>query len=270
MIHVCIAREHGLPSDEVAERVAELLGLVFVDKAALEADLKAAGLDPGNLARYDEKKPGFWASLSLERDAYFHHLRRCILARAAKAPSVFLGRGAGAVLKPVPGVLRARLCAPAAYRANAVATKHGFDLRYAERYIEARDKEREGFHRFYFGMDWRDPSAYDISVNLERFDQARAAEAIVAAAKLMGDAEGGEDRVRDLLLAEDVLGELQFKQKLQIHFLECSCDQGKASLRGICASPELSARAKAAALGVPGVTEVIDEIQIVHEYPVLP
>ena len=78
MAIITISRKIASYGDETALALAKLLGYEFIDKKTLEHDLLQCGISEASLKHYDEKKPGFWASLSRNRDEYFDYLREIV------------------------------------------------------------------------------------------------------------------------------------------------------------------------------------------------
>lgn len=111
MAIITISRQIASYGDETALELAKSLGYTFIDKKDLEKELLDKGISKESLAHYDERKPGFWASLSRNRDAYFDYLREIVYGYALKGNSIFIGRGGFALLREIPGCYAVRLVA---------------------------------------------------------------------------------------------------------------------------------------------------------------
>jgi len=83
---------------------------------------------------------------------------------ACKGRVVILGRGGVAITRDIPRSLHINLEAPLEWRTLRVSEKMGLDLKEAEAYILAIDKQREEF-RDYFGGKNTDYTRFDISFN---------------------------------------------------------------------------------------------------------
>ena len=79
MAIITIARELAALGEEVARELSRITDYKLIDREYLEKRLSDYGLDAGKREKYDEKKPGFWASLSQERDDYLHFLKTALL-----------------------------------------------------------------------------------------------------------------------------------------------------------------------------------------------
>ena len=147
---ITISRELAALGDETAREVARVSGLRLIDKKVLEKRMCAYGVRGEDIKQYDERKPSFFSNMSGARDMYLHYLKTAILEEAAGGPCVFIGRGAFAVLKKLPGVLPVFLMSPRAIRLERVRGYFRCDEKKACDIISHSDGERAGFHRYFF------------------------------------------------------------------------------------------------------------------------
>ena len=111
MAIITMSRKIASLGDETSSHLANILGYKFIERKYLEQRLIDKGLAPEKLKKYDEKRPGFWASLSRDRDEYFDLLREVVYEIANEGNCVFIGRGGFAILRNIPGVYAVRLVA---------------------------------------------------------------------------------------------------------------------------------------------------------------
>ncbi|MCA1950215.1 MAG: cytidylate kinase family protein [Treponema sp.] len=273
MAIITISRELAALGDEIAHELAELTGYRFVDKQALENRITSYGFNSEKLEKYDEKKPAFWASLSRDRDDYIHYLKSALLAEAELGPCIFVGRGANAVFKDIPGCIFIRLVAPLAIRIERVKSYFRCDEKRAKQIIEQSDKDRSAFHRYFFDIDWANPVHYHLVLNTGFVHPASAAEEIRHLVSLMvtPDTEAQlKTRLQSLSLGQKVIHHILYTLAIPIHFLEASCIGDTVVLRGVANSQSAVEAAVAGAQQVPGVSHVQSEIQVVQEYSVMP
>ena len=88
-----IAREHGVWTTEAGEVLARRLNAVLLTKEELERRLIDAGMTQKTFQRYDEKKPGFFSSLSSDMDLYILYLKT-IMLEVAQESNVIISRTA--------------------------------------------------------------------------------------------------------------------------------------------------------------------------------
>ncbi|MDR3303912.1 MAG: cytidylate kinase-like family protein, partial [Treponema sp.] len=165
MAIITISRELAALGDETAHELANLLNYRFVDKRMLEERIKSCGMADHKLQKYDERKPSFLASLSQDRDDYLHYLKTAVLAEVSSGSSIIIGRGANVMFKNIPGVLSVFLVAPTEIRIERVKSYFHCDDRRARQIIDQSDKDREGFHHYFFDMEWRRSGNYHITLN---------------------------------------------------------------------------------------------------------
>jgi len=149
MAFITISRELAALGDETAHELSKQLNCRLVDKYVLEARLKSYGIADRKLTKYDERKPSFLASLSHGRDDYLHFLKTAIITEAVQGSCIFIGRGASAILRRVPGVFSVFLAAPMDIRLERVKSYFLCDENRARHIIEKSDHDRVGFPVFF-------------------------------------------------------------------------------------------------------------------------
>lgn len=128
MAIVAMARQVAALGDEISAEVAKLLGYKFITKKEIEQKILDNGFSADKLHKYDEVKPGFFASLTKDRDEYLYCLQTAILESAAEGNCVLIGRGSAFVLEELPNLVsfrfvsnyEARLSRP---KRNSIGTK---------------------------------------------------------------------------------------------------------------------------------------------------
>jgi len=273
MAIITIARELAALGEEAAGELGRLTGYKLIDREFLEKRLGEYGIGPDKRQKYDERKPGFWASLSQERDDYLHFLKTALFQECAEGDCIVVGRGGSSIFKTVPSHFAVRLVAQLAVRVERVRKSFSCDERQALRIVEQGDHERIGFHRYFFSVDWADARQYDLCVNTGRLDAAQTAKIIDKARSIYIDAEkeeSGRRRVAELLLGQKVVTEIVYVQKVPVHFLEAIADGGRIVLHGVANTQAAIEAALGAARAVPGVAEAESAIQVVQEFTVMP
>jgi cytidylate kinase len=273
MAIITISRELAALGDETAQELAKLLNYRFIDKQVLEERIKSYGVVGRKFNKYDERKPSFWASLSEDRDDYLHYLKAAIFTEAGEGSCVFIGRGAGAVFKNVPGVLSIFLVAPYEIRAERVKSYFHCEDKRARQIIDQSDHDRTGFHRYFFDMDWKDPGNYHLSLNTGSLHPAVCAEIIKSLKESVFNPETEAQntvRLTELTLGQQIKHHIIYEREIPIHFLEASVSNNKVTLYGVANSQSLVEAALSAARDVAAPVAVQTEIQIVQEYSMMP
>lgn len=273
MAIIAIARELAALGEELAGDLVKLTGYRLVDREFVEKRLGDYGLGPEKRQKYDEKKPGLWASLSQERDDYLHYLKTILYEEAAKGGCIVMGRGGGVILKGLPNLVSVRVVSPLALRVDRIRRLHGCDERRALQILEQSDHDRMGFQKYFFAADWTDAREYGLVVNTGELSPVEAAGLIEAYRKLASTPdreEAGRRRIEELLLGQRVVTEIVYGKRVPIHFLEAEARGRRVVLHGVANTQAAIDSAVSAARGVSGVDEVESAIQVVQEFTVMP
>ncbi len=273
MAIITISRQIAALGDETAHELTKMLGWRVVDRASLEDRFAAHGFTDKKLGKFDEKKPSFWASLSQERDDYLHYLRSAMLEEAVKGDCVIIGRGAAFIFKDIPGTVSVRLVATPEVRIERVKSYFRCDERRAKQIIEQSDRDREGFHRYFFNVDWTCASNYHMVMNTGSIHPTTAAGIVKDLQALILTPEAANEsqaRLREFVLSQEVVTAILYSKRVPIHFLEAACSSGSVILRGVANSSAAVEIAVQCAREVPGVSDVRSEIQVVQEYSIMP
>ncbi|MDR0401306.1 MAG: cytidylate kinase family protein [Treponema sp.] len=269
MAIITVSRELAALGDETAHELAKQLNYRFIDRQVLEGRIKSYGMVDSKLEKYDERKPSFWASLSQGRDDYVHFLKTAIYAEAGEGNCVFIGRGAGIALENVPGVVSVFLVAPLGIRLERVRSYFQSDEKRARQVIEQSDRDRTGFHRYFFDTEWKDSANYHLSLNTGYLHPTACADIvkIFMGHNISREVElQGLGRIKELTLAQKVKHCIIYEKEIPINFLEAAVSGGCITLYGVAGSQSLVETALAAAREVASPAQVQSEIQIVQEY----
>jgi cytidylate kinase len=186
---VTVAAEHGAGGSLVAPRVAEALGVPFLDRA-LPASLEAGGeaeRQSSLIARL-ARTSTLLADEQVERvDADEGRIRAELaefLTRAATDGGVVLGRGGVFVLADEPGALHVLLVGDLEGRVARVAEREGVDRSEAERRVRALDRARKDFMQRVYGADADDRTHYHLVVNTVALGIDASVEIVMAASRV--------------------------------------------------------------------------------------
>jgi cytidylate kinase len=102
---------------------------------------------------------------------------------AATGDAVIVGHGACVILKERPSILRVFIRASLVTRAKRMVEETGCSLTEASTALDQSDDLKGHYLHDAYGLDWLDPSNYDLVINTDRVTSGGAVEAIVAAAR---------------------------------------------------------------------------------------
>ena len=273
MAIITISRKIASYGDETALELAKLLGYTFINKTDLEKDLLSRGISETSLKQYDERKPGFWASLSRNRDAYFDYLREIVYGYALKGNSIFIGRGGFALLRGIHGCYAVRLIASDDTRIKRLMKEFDWPEKKAHTLMTDSDNNREGFHKCFFDMKPEDPAHYHLVINTD-FVSAQLAAGIIKHATLAtisaSEEKAGLHRIAELLLGQKIVNHIAFKEELPIYFLDAEVSDTEIVLHGVADSIAYIDKALRIAQDMADGRSVSSQISTVNEYKPYP
>jgi cytidylate kinase len=199
---VTIAALYGAGGSRIGPRVAEQLGVQFLDRAIPRGVARRAGLPEEALAAVDEGPQSRWqrllavvgrtsppsgASGQVEQlDLEERRLRAEIedfLAEAGRSGGVVLGRGGAIVLAEVPGALHVYLGGNRKARVERVMEWQGVDRETAAHNVKINDRARRDYVRSAYGVDGDNVQLYHLMVDAIALGVDVCADLIVAASE---------------------------------------------------------------------------------------
>ncbi|HQL88118.1 MAG: BON domain-containing protein [Lentisphaerae bacterium] len=264
MAIIAIARERGALGKLVASELARTLNYRFIDKRTVEERLEGLGLDQRQFNAYDEKKPGLFAALSSVMEDYIRCLKKIMFEEAMQGDCVFLGRGCQYLFRSIPGVTLVRLVAPLETRIKRILESQNLEYREAKKQVDKMDRDREGFNRYFFDTDSKDPSNYHLTINTEDLSTTQIIDIIRNLADLTTTPEQvatGQMMFRNLAMAQTIIRHILNDCELPIFFLDAECAGNEVTLSGIAHSPDVVEKARAAA-HVEGIKRVNNNIRV--------
>lgn len=267
MAIISISRQVAALGDEVAAVVAEKLGYKFVTRHVIEDKILKLGFPKEKMKKYDERKPGFFASLVKDRDEYLHYLQTAILETAEEGNCILIGRGAFAILESLPNLISVRFVAKEEVRMARLQKEFNWNEKQAMQRINESDTNRRGFHKSFFNIDIDDATHFMMVLNTGILDEEDTAKAIeVFTQRFITDEKETQAKAKlaELIKCQHLVNKLVFEYKLNIEFLRAVIDGNNLILQGVADSTVLVERAiKIAAVEFPeyNVTSAISVVQ---------
>jgi cytidylate kinase len=199
---VTISASYGAGGAYVGPRLAERLGVPFVDRAIPNEVAQRLAVPLSEAVRHDESAGtvferfvrilapagmAFGARPILEHEvvdenAYRDATERVIREQAQGEGGVFLGRAAALILREAPGALHVRLYGPAEARVQQVVEHEGLPREDAERRLKDNDRVREAYVHHFYGVDAGDLRSYHLAIDSTRFGLDTCVDLIATAA----------------------------------------------------------------------------------------
>jgi cytidylate kinase len=197
---VTIAALYGAGGSVVGPRVAERLGVPFLDRAIPETVAREAGLSEQGVEHVDEQPRGTTTRVmdtlgrvataggsegSVDRldlqDARLRSYIEDFLADAAASGGVALGRGGMVVLREVEWALHVYLGGPVEARIEQAMRIDEIERDRAALELRTEDRARVEYVQRAYGVDGLDPALYHLTLDATALDLDVCVELIVTA-----------------------------------------------------------------------------------------
>jgi cytidylate kinase len=199
---VTLAALYGAGGSVVGPRVAERLGVQFLDRAIPSSVAKRAGVSEAAVGEVGEAPrsrlhevldvlgrasppttvSGQEDQLELETRNLQSEIER-FLADASRDGGVVLGRAGAVVLGSVPGALHVYLGGSRDRRIERVMHLHDLDRPTAARRVKAHDRARRDYVRNAYGIEGDNPSLYHLMIDAISLGVDVCVDLIVAASE---------------------------------------------------------------------------------------
>lgn len=203
MTVITISRELGSRGTAIAEKVAEALSIDCIDKEVLAEMARQSGLSVEVIVEAEERLLSQPRVISqemrhlfasdprnrigaMDQAAYVKQMTEAIHFLAKQDNLVLVGRGGQVILQQHPGALHVHLYAPVEVRARRIQRRRGLtELSIASQIVERADRARQDwFRRFFTGVDWKNPSHYNLLIDTGRIAEEMAVDMIVRIAQM--------------------------------------------------------------------------------------
>ena len=177
--------------------------------------------------------------------------------------AVYHGNAGHLLLRDGPKVLRTRIIAPMEFRIRRAQDRLKYGRDEAAAFLQKADEDRQRWTQFLYGVNWGDPSLYDIVINLEHMAIEEACHIISGLAREACFEFTAESRRRmdDLVLASRVKADLVLDPKTSDLELDVRASEGEITFTGKVPRPGEVQEIERVARAVAGVTAVhLDEL----------
>lgn len=166
---VTVSREIESLGDEIALRLARVLGYELVDRSSWTELLRGSSLSP---EPPEEDR---------EREKWIEAVSSLLAKMAERRAFVLLGRGGQRLLAQCSRAFHLLVVAPVPLRVHRIMARYHQDEVTASRILAEQDKQRERFLLRYFGVDWRNPLHYHFVLNTAFYDVEESCQLVLEA-----------------------------------------------------------------------------------------
>lgn len=194
----------------LAECLSYKLGFRSIDRDVIVKKAAAKGVSEQDLRAALERPPAPVGMLDHKKYIYLALMQAALTAEVKEGKAIYHGLLGHLLLKGGIGVIRLRVIAPMGYRIRAVMEQLRLGRSEAIAHIEKMDADRHKWTRYLYGVDWEDPSLYDLIINLEHISIEQACRLVTGMTKEAAFEFTPETRaaMEDLALASQVKASL--------------------------------------------------------------
>ena len=166
---ITFTSSYGSSGEKIAQKVSEQLGIEFYDDRKFQERALSMGIPSKEFEGIDEKAPGFFDRLFTNKPAvYLDLLGSVVYDIASTGEGVIAGHGAQVFLEDFNCALHVMLYASQEKRSEWLAQDKSMNKDAAMQLIRRMDKRQKEFIQYAFDRDWKNPSGYDLAINLEK------------------------------------------------------------------------------------------------------
>ena len=201
MTLVALSASYGAGGSVIGPKLAERLGVPFVDRAIPTAVAAALDVSVDDAEAHDENAgksfldrflrgfvgtdvgvPTPVPAETFTSEDFRKATEEVLVRQAATGEGVILGRASVIVLRDDPRVLRVRLDGPDERRVPKAMEITGVDEETARRALQRLDRTHADYARQFYGADIRDPSLYHLVIDSTAIETDACVELIALAA----------------------------------------------------------------------------------------
>ncbi|HSD62892.1 MAG TPA: cytidylate kinase-like family protein, partial [Ignavibacteriaceae bacterium] len=151
---------------------------------------------------------------------------------ALKGSIVYHGHLAQFLLSDIPFVLRVLLTAPDEFRIKTLMKEGGKTREEVAAYVKLIDERRQKWSQFLYGVDWKNPSYYDVVFNLEKISIDLAADLVtgIVSCKTFNSDSESIKILKNLHLAAKIRVSLQQSPRTKGSEVEIEADASTGSV----------------------------------------
>ena len=151
--------------------------------------------------------------------------------------------------------------------AAAMRDKH-LDERQAREFVRKLDVQPANWTRFFYGVDWQDPSLYDVVLDLEdlRVEGAVATVADMTRLDDLRPTPASRKALVDQLLSSEVWAALTADARTRSANVRVAADDGAVFITGSAGNERVLSAIDEVAARVPGVTLVRSEVGVGRDW----
>jgi cytidylate kinase len=264
MAVVAVSRGSYTGGIAVAENLARELGHPCVSREVVLEAARESGVDERELRSTLEEPPRFWEKTPGRIPAHLNLVRAALLRRAQAGGLIYHGYAGHLLLRGISHVLRARIIAGTDARISALVDDYHMSQKEAAAHLRKLDAQLVKWTRFLYGVEWQDPSLYDVVLNLDHISVDGAVTTLAQMTRLRDFQPTDESRkaFNDLCLSSFVWEALTKDERTGTANIRVGADAGTVLITGVAANKHIVSAIQDVAEHVKGVEEVDNQVGV--------
>lgn len=257
---ITISRGSFSGGKSLAECIAQNLGYRVVDRDVIVERAAVHGVSHQELLDALEKPPTLLDRLQHKKYLYLALIQSALIEEVRTGKAVYHGHAGHLLLKGGPRVLRVRLIAPMEVRISMARGRLKMTREEAIDYIHKMDQSRRKWTEYLYGVDWADPTLYDIILNLEYMSIPEACQGVSALVRQRCFEFTHKDQaeMNDLAIESQVRAQLALDASTSHLEVEVTSRSGVVSVRGQALDGHVIKEVRRIAGTVPGVARITE------------
>lgn len=260
---ITISRGSFSGGKALAECLARRLGYRCIDRDVIVERAAAYGVSQDDIREALERPPGFLDRFKHKRYLYLALVQAALAEEVRPGRAIYHGLAGHLLLKGGHPILRTRIIAPMEFRIQMLQDRLKYSRSAAIAHIEKVDQDRRKWTQFLYGVDWGDPSLYDLVLNLEYIsieEACRMISSLVIERRFEFTPEC-QQTMDDLALGSRVRADLAINPSTSDLELEVVAHHGAVAIKGKVPTIGQIDEVKRVATATPGVTSLnIDQL----------
>jgi len=264
MAIITISRGTASGGQILAECIAAKLGYHCIPPTVLIDAAKEHNVPYEDIKKALYETPGFFDRNSLNAVHYVAYIREAVVKAVKDEQAVYYGLAGQFLLKDLPHVLRVFVIANMEFRAQAAMDRFHCSKSQAIEIIKRIDNKRDKWVKHFYNINRRDPSLYDIVINLDRLSIDGACELIcnIASQKEFQATPESQRRLNDLVLSTEVRSTIAANGGINDSKIEVDADDGVIILKGMIHSTAEADKIREVVRKIPDVKDVRSEMRV--------
>ncbi|MCL4539278.1 MAG: cytidylate kinase family protein [Bacteroidetes bacterium] len=236
MAIITISRGTFSGGQQLAECLAAKLGYESLSREILVEAAEKYGISENELTNAIKAKPAIVERLSLniDRVRYLSFIQATLCEHVKNDNVVYYGHAGHLLLKDVCRVIKVKVIATMEQRLAFAMDRNKLSREDAILYIKKMDKYRQKWTKFLYGIDWNDPSLYDVVVNLKDTSIETACDmiSVMTSASEFQLTENTKKAIADLSLESQIKAKLASDKMTKDYMLKIAAEDGHVVISG--------------------------------------